>query len=395
VKKVLLFAPTPSGGLAEHVFYQAQALQKSGLEVICLATGTFLSRRQVEFNIRRGLFDMPPSHLPKWMRRPWQVFSLVTNEWLLAFWIVRHRPDFVLLDTYAEYLSPLWIWPHLLVKHFLGIQYVANLHDPVRKGLIGPPWWHKWSFNLAYRPLSIVLVHGPVKPEAKVPERVRIVEVPVGIYDIRPSPVSREEVRRRWGVKGGQKVFLSFGHVRDGKNLDLAVRALKEVPDSFLVIAGSVASASDRSFSFYRQLAEELGVSERCHLREGFVPDNELGALFEGTDFVLLTYSASFHSQSGVLNIAARANKPVLASAAPGPMLDVVRRFNLGIAVEPDSAAAVARGVREMMTAELRPDWTGYAEFAGWNVNVRKLLEAVEKSDGGSARPCAAAPAGS
>ena len=48
---------------------------------------------------------------------------------------------------------------------------------------------------------------------------------------LRPAKVSRSEVRQRWGAEEKQKVFLSFGFVRDGKDLDLAVQALKQVPD--------------------------------------------------------------------------------------------------------------------------------------------------------------------
>jgi glycosyltransferase involved in cell wall biosynthesis len=316
--------------------------------------------------------------MSKIVRRPWQVLSLVANEWLLALWILLARPDFVLLETYSEYLSPLWVWPHWLLKSVLGVRYVANLHDPVRGALLGPSWWHNWSFILAYQPICLVLVHGKLTPEAKVPDRVRSVEVPVGVYDIPTSKLSREEVRRTWGAKENHKVFLSFGFVRDGKNLDLAIRALKAVPEAFLVIAGQVAARSDRPFAYYHDLGVNLGVSDRCCLKEGFVPDDDLGAMFAGTDFVLLTYSASFHSQSGVLNIAARARKPVLASSAPGPLVDSVRRFNLGVVVEPDSSTAVIRGFLQLIAWKPTASWSDYERYAGWDVNASRLLNAVD-----------------
>jgi glycosyltransferase involved in cell wall biosynthesis len=379
VKRVLIFCPTPSGGLAEHVYYQARALQEFRLEVRCLTTKSYLAGRFLEFGIRRALFEMPPAGLSKIVRRPWQIVSLLVNEWLLALWILLLRPDFVLLETYSEYLSPLWIWPHWVLRAIFGYRYAANLHDPVRKRLIGPRWWHEWSIFLAYKPISIVLVHGKLKPEAQVPDWVRAEEVPVGVYDVPASKQPRGEVRQHWGVSDDQKVFLSFGFVRDGKNLDLALCALKEVRDAFLVVVGSVASTSDRPFAFYRELAADLGVSNRCFFKEGFVADDELGAMFEGSDFVLLTYSASFHSQSGVLNIAVRARKPVLASSAPGPLVDAVRRFNLGVVVEPDSAPAVIRGFVQLTAWKATPSWSEYEQYAGWDVNVSRLLDALDE----------------
>jgi glycosyltransferase involved in cell wall biosynthesis len=373
----LIFAPTPSGGLAEHAFYQARALHKMGLSVTCLTSKSFLASRAAKFDIKRKLFDMPESKVATWIRRPWQVLSLVSHQWVLVYWILVLKPDLILLDSYAEYLSPFWVWPHWLLSRVFGVIYAANLHDPVRKNLIGPSLWHQLSVELAYKPLKVVLVHGPIQPEARVPSWVKTVEVPVGVYDIPRSNIPRGEVRRSWGARPDQHVFLSFGFVRDGKNLDLAIRALKDVPTAFLVIAGSVASKSDKPFAFYRDLARRLGVDGRCFLSEGFVADEQLGEMFEGADFVLLTYSASFRSQSGVLNLATRARKLVLASSAPGPLVDVVYRFNLGVVVEPDSATAVAQGFKELSTSQVQPRWGDYERYAGWDTNALKLVEAV------------------
>ena len=384
-KTALLFCPTPTGGLAEHAYYQGHALQKLGLEVVYLTSGKYLPGKDLQCSRHSILLDMPGSEFTKWIRRPWQLFVWVGNHWILALWVLLRRPEFVLLESYSEYLSPLWIWPHWLLAVCFGVRYVANFHDPIRGRLAGPAWWHAWSCSLAYKPISVGLVHGPLKPEAKVPPRVQIVEVPVGIYDIEPTKATRAETRRKWGAMDQQRVFLAFGQVRDGKNLHLAIQALHHNTDSFLVIAGPVRSASDRSYKFYQDLAAQLGVTERCCFREGFVPNNELGALFDAADFVLLTYSGGFHSQSGVLNIAARARKPVLASAAPGPLVNAVSRYGLGVVIEPDSLEALVVGIRHLVSKEMRPRWDDYEQYAAWDVNVRKLLEALDRH--GSSMP--------
>jgi glycosyltransferase involved in cell wall biosynthesis len=277
----------------------------------------------------------------------------------------------------VEYFAPFWVWPHWLLARFCGVRYAANLHDPVRSFAMGPVWWHRLSVRLAYWPLDFVLVHDKLPEPSPVPARVRAVQVPVGVYEIRGTPPDREAVRSGWGVGDGQKVFLAFGYVRDGKNLDLAVRALVQVQDAFLVVAGSVASAGDKPFAFYGDLARELGVAERCRFFEGFVADDELGKYFAGTDFVLLTYASSFHSQSGVLNIAARARKPVLASAAPSPLIESVGKFNLGVAVPPDVQAAVTDGMRRLIATPVKPRWDDYEGAAAWEINARKILAEI------------------
>jgi glycosyltransferase involved in cell wall biosynthesis len=203
------------------------------------------------------------------------------------------------------------------------------------------------------------------------------VQVPHGLYEIRGAPPDRDSVRNSWGVRAGQKVFLAFGFVRDGKNLDIAIRALVQVPEAFLVVAGSVASANDRPFAYYRERAAELGVADRCRFFEGFVADADLGKYFAGTDFVLLTYAASFHSQSGVLNIAARARKPVLASSSPSPLIESVQKFQLGITVEPDSPDAVVSGMEQLFSAPPVPHWEDYEDAASWAANAQGVLQAA------------------
>jgi glycosyltransferase involved in cell wall biosynthesis len=375
--ELLIFSPSVGGGLAEYVFHQAEALENAGAKVTCLISPSFLKGRASTFERIICLGDPPSEEKSRLFKKLKMAWHLVANQMTLACQVWRRRPDLVLLDSYIEYLSPLWVWPHWILAKFWRIRYAANLHDPVRSYAIGPAWWHKLSVRLAYWPLDFVLVHDKLQNPSAVPARVRVVQVPHGLYEIRGTPPDRESVRDGWGVRAGQKVFLAFGFVRDGKNLDLAIRALVHVPEAFLVMAGSVASAKDKPFAFYRELADTLGVADRCRFFEGFVTDNDTGKFFCGTDFVLLTYASSFHSQSGVLNIAAGAHKPVLASASPSPLIESVRRFQLGIAVAPDSLTAIVEGLRQLLLTPIQPRWQDYEAKAAWADNARGVLQAA------------------
>ena len=77
-----------------------------------------------------------------------------------------------LLDSYIEYLPPLWIWPHWLLARFLAIRYAANLHDPVRNYVVGPRMVASgFPVRLAYLPLDFVLVHDKLPDPSPVPPR--------------------------------------------------------------------------------------------------------------------------------------------------------------------------------------------------------------------------------
>ena len=182
-------------------------------------------------------------------------------------------------------------------------------------------------------------------------------------------------------------VFLAFGFIRDNKNLDLVIRALVSCPEAYLVVMGKAQSQKDKPVSFYLNLAKELGVETRVKFYDAFVPDEKLGSYFAAADVVVLTYDGTFHSQSGVLNVAARARRPVLASSGESPLKDCVQKYNLGVFVAPDSEDAIARGMKQVASDEWRvtgcdPNWSGYEAYASWDVNVQRILDAVKEIRG-------------
>lgn len=356
------------------------ALEKAGAKVICLVPPTFLGGRKSDLETIPCLPDPVEgkSGLVKKFRLAWRV---IWSRYVLAWQIIKRRPDLILLDSYVEYLAPLWIDPHILLSRFLGFRYAANLHDPIRSYAIGPRWWHRLSVWLAYQPLDFVLVHHDLSDQSVVPRRVRVITAPHGLFDVNLRDYDSLKVREEWGIHSSQKVFLSFGYVRDGKNIDLVIKALSEVPNAVLVVAGSVASTKDKTFDDYRRLAMDWGVADRCRFFEGFVSDDEMGRYFSGAEYVLLTYSASFHSQSGVLNVAAKARKPILASASPSPMLESVSKYQLGVTVVPDSTDAIASGMRKLMEEPSVPGWSQYEAAASWDENACRILEVLKSHE--------------
>lgn len=372
-RSVLLYCPQSHGGIAEHAHYQAKALQALGIPVTMLAPSDFLGGRDVPYRLLASLTPAPSGQAGMGRKARHAVW-LVRGPWRLAATILRERPATVLFASYSEYLSLFWVWSHLLLRRFLGIPYGANLHDPVRNFQLGPKWWHRLSVALAYRAVDYVIAHEAVPPGA-VPRRVRVFEAPVGIYDI-AAPASAADSDLPLAIPESERVLLSFGHVRDNKNLDLLIRALAEVAGVHLVVAGPSPSSSQRPLAFYAELARSTGVADRVHLLAGHVPDARVAFLFGRADWVAVTYSRSFLSQSGVLNVAARARKPVLASSGPSPLREAVEKFRLGVFVEPDSLDDLIGGLRRLMDNPPEPDWEGYEAYASWETNARVILAA-------------------
>jgi glycosyltransferase involved in cell wall biosynthesis len=390
--KILVFNPGSQGGIAKYCWHQAEALGQLGNDVVVLCdkgeekvSDYFECEGALVGERRQGAAS---SKLSRIFDLVWQYLS---GQIVLFGAIWQHRPDAVLLASYIEYLSPIWVWLQLTAVKMLGVTFAAVLHDPVRNFVVGPTWWHKLSVGMAYWPLSVVFTHEKPPQEAGIPDYVKVCEVPHGLFFARQPQCSREVVRKEWGIPDDGIVFLSFGFIRDSKNLDLLIRALATNPDAFLVVMGRVQSESaNRPVTFYQEMAKSLGVDQRVKFLVGFVPDEKVVDYLQGADVLALTYSASFRSQSGVLNTAAYAGKPLLASAGAGPLRESVEKFGLGTFVAPDNAEALADGMRRLIhlvqaqragrplpEGSPRMDWAAYREYASWENNARAVVEAV------------------
>jgi glycosyltransferase involved in cell wall biosynthesis len=187
-------------------------------------------------------------------------------------------------------------------------------------------------------------------------------------------------------------IFLAFGQIRDGKNLDLFLRAMTRLPENVkLLVAGKGDSGSSRPAEYYQNLAEELGVGDRCRWDIRRIPDEEVGDIFAACDVVLLTYSANFRSASGVLNAAVSARKPVLASCGGGPLKTVVEKYHLGVFVGSDDFEEIVRGAskfvpnsateqpatRHSLHATPPPAWDRYECENSWEENARRVSHAA------------------
>jgi glycosyltransferase involved in cell wall biosynthesis len=293
----------------------------------------------------------------------------------LSACVAQSKCRHVLFGSYAEYLAPLWAWRlRRLARE--DVVFGAVVHDPVRDFVVGPLWWHRRSISSAYSFLREAFVHEPVDLDTIRPmPQLRTTVIPCGPFRFPPPSKSREIMRKELEIPADEQVLLSFGHIRDGKNLDLVLKALKQFPRAFLVVAGKEQSQGQKAAGYYQALAGQLGVANRCRWVVRFLAEEEIGNFFSAADKVLLTYSAKFRSASGVLNAAVHFRKPCLASSGQGNLQAVVRNYGLGVWVEPDSEEAIAHGLRDLLQKPPTPDWERYEKENSWSRNAQLVIE--------------------
>ncbi|PWU09040.1 MAG: glycosyl transferase family 1 [Verrucomicrobia bacterium] len=376
-RQLLMFSPADRGGLADYAREQANAIAGAGVAVLLLTTPDFDPANKKSCHILPQLSpntngSRPGSRIASRMRTARRILN---NTRALTRCISRSSCNHVLMGAYSEYLAPLWSGPLRKLARG-GVRFGAVVHDPIRDIVIGPKWWHKMSVAAAYSFLSEAFVHEPVELDSgSSPSRFRTTVIPHGIYEFDPPRKRPNLVRQELSVPLSGTLLLAFGLIRDRKNLDLAIRAIRQLPDCYLVVAGQEEGNGQKPLRDYQELAELEGVSERCRWRSGYIPGSEVGDLFGVADLALVTYERKFRSASGVLNIAAGYRKPCVASSGSGNLQTVIKQYGLGVWVEPDSVEALVGGIRQWQKNPSRPDWERYEQEHSWAKNAQLVIE--------------------
>ena len=254
-------------------------------------------------------------------------------------------------------------------------RFAAIIHDPVRDFIVGPKWWHYRSITSAYSFIDFGFVHGPIEVVEDAGDLV-LISIPFGPYPFPAHKRTGKQLRDDMGIQDSATVMLSFGHIRDGKNLDLVIEAMVANPDVHLIVAGKSQSSGQKPAEFYTNLAEQLGVRERCHFEVRFIDDEEVGVFHEAADVIVLTYSSDFRSASAALSACINYRRPCIASSGAGPLQDTIESYDLGIWVLPDSTATIQIGIESLLQASLpKPKWQLYESENSWHQNARLVLD--------------------
>lgn len=172
------------------------------------------------------------------------------------------------------------------------------------------------------------------------------------------------------GDPGERRHLLFLGIVRPYKGVDLLLRALADgAPDDVsLTVAGEFWGGTEELDA----LTADLGLTGRVRFRDGYVPADELPALFASADAVVLPYRTATATQN--VWLAHEHGAPVVATRA-GTLPDHVRDGVDGLLCEPDDEADLARALEEFYTpgtperlrsgvrpVDPEPHWRSYTE---------------------------------
>ncbi|MFI6737618.1 glycosyltransferase [Nonomuraea sp. NPDC050451] len=177
--------------------------------------------------------------------------------------------------------------------------------------------------------------------------------------------------------RGTRPRVLSVGRLVPRKGVDTVLRALREVPEAELLIAGG--SADDPEAARLAGLAGAYGLADRVKVL-GSVPHDEVPALMRSADVVV---TVPWYEPFGMVPLEAMAcGVPVIASAVGGH-LDTVD--GCGVLIPPRRPQALAHALRDLLEAPQRAAELGAAgarragQRYGWP-RVAEQTEAVYRA---------------
>lgn len=189
------------------------------------------------------------------------------------------------------------------------------------------------------RPLMRALLRRVDRVLTHSPEQAALARelgtAPVTVAGLPPHLPARGGTRAADG--GVRHRLLFFGIVRPYKGLDLLLRALPEGVG--LTVAGEFWGGLAET----RALIEELGIGDRVELRPGYVAAEDVPALFQTADALVLPYRSATSSQN--VWLAHEHGLPVIVTRV-GTLADAVTDGVDGLVVEPGSVEALADAIR-------------------------------------------------
>lgn len=184
--------------------------------------------------------------------------------------------------------------------------------------------------------------------------RARVSALTCGVDASRYSPIGPMASRN-----GLQRILCATPNPLRCNGIDIAIRALPNVPGAELVIAENDATngVHNDARARLRHLAVELGVGDRIRFA-GTVSDDELPKLMRSVDVAVCTPRQPPRA-TAVLQ--AMATGMAVAAATVGVLADVVLDDITGVMVSPENPAALAVALRKLVSQRFQSESMGAA----------------------------------
>jgi len=332
------------GGIAHHVYSLHSELTSRGHDVQVISYRSLYPKLLFPGS---SVFDTSRLKLDAGARAILNPMNPIT--WIQCFNAVRKfGPDAVVIEWWNPFFAPL---VGMLARMFVraGMKCLIECHNVLpheRRRIDGP------LLRFAFSPVTHFITHSKSDREdllGILPDRK---------VDVAPLPTLQEFSAAASPPERKGRTILFFGIVRKYKGLDVLLRAMAKVLSEVecnLIVSGEFYD----SVGEYERLVDELGIGAYVRIENRYMPNEEVPALFDRADVLVLPYLSA--TQSAVAGIALVNGLPIIASRTGG-LSEVVKDGVTGLLFPPGDADALANrlisyfssGAGETMASNLR-----------------------------------------
>ncbi len=191
------------------------------------------------------------------------------------------------------------------------------------------------------------------------------------------KPEEEHNLRSLFNINPNKKILLYQGVIHQGRGLQPAFKALKEMQNCVLVIIG------DGEFEdYYRKLAEEMGVNEQV-IFAGKINQDEILSYTKTADIglsIIENMSLSYYyALPNKLFEYIMAEIPVVVSNLP-QMKEIVEKYKVGMVVDIDEPGKLVEVIRQLTENEVlynkfKENCRTASQELNWENEVKNLLE--------------------
>lgn len=158
--------------------------------------------------------------------------------------------------------------------------------------------------------------------------------------------ITSDFAKEHLGLPTGKIIFLSFGSVHKGKDLNTIFSAVNTVPDSICLQAGKTTS---NMIAAVNKLKKIYG--RNIIFRDNYIPEDEKPFYFAASSAVVLSYAKNFNATSSMLWEACRFGIPVIASRS-GDLGQMVESFGVGLTFESQNPESLRDAMIQFMSLD-------------------------------------------
>lgn len=305
-------------------------------------------------------------------------------SWRNAFKIVKNNADLIYIPWWTIILTiPILFLAKLSKKN--GIKVIIEFHNIFDHdaGII-KIFLTSLIINRLVKHSDLCILHtkeNSEKLKKLTKNNVNTIILPLGPLNDFNNLVDPNEIYEIYGLNKEKKYILMFGVVRNYKGLEYAIEAIKILKekgysDYQLLVVGEIWINLRKE----RDLIYSYGLKKEIIFINKFIPDKHIVPFFKIAEIIIYPYINA--TQSGSLNFALNAKKPIIATRVGG-FKEILRDQVNGLLIPPKDPHKLANAILNLIeNQELakKVAENGYKYLQNnfsWNIIIEKILDTI------------------